>query len=74
MSDASIIKSGGLSTEEFTTTIYSSNASLSDQLPNNVYQSPYRNWDAMSIRMCDCDSGYFGPDCSLGTVIPSYTI
>ena len=27
---------------------------------------PYVNWDKNSIQMCECDSGYFGSDCSLG--------
>ena len=25
----------------------------------------YSNWDADSIQLCDCDAGYYGPDCSL---------
>lgn len=25
----------------------------------------YSNWDASSVSLCDCDRGYFGPDCSL---------
>ncbi len=25
----------------------------------------YKNWDKDSIQMCDCDYGFFGPDCSL---------
>lgn len=28
----------------------------------------YSNWDARSVTLCDCDDGYFGPDCSLGTM------
>lgn len=30
------------------------------------YGSEYQNWDKDSIQMCDCEEGYFGPDCSLG--------
>lgn len=28
---------------------------------------PYNasNWDATRIQTCQCDAGYFGPDCSL---------
>ena len=26
---------------------------------------PYTNWDQSSITLCNCDSGYFGADCSL---------
>lgn len=26
---------------------------------------PYTNWDGEAIQMCECDPGYFGPDCSL---------
>ncbi len=26
----------------------------------------YSNWDASSIMACNCELGYFGPDCSLG--------
>ena len=69
MSDASILRSGGMNAEEITTTIYSSNSSLLDKLPNSLYQSPYVNWDAASIYMCTCDSGYFGPDCSLSKAL-----
>ena len=29
----------------------------------------YTNWDQRSIMMCDCDYGYFGPDCSLGACL-----
>lgn len=25
----------------------------------------YSNWDADSLQLCDCDSGFFGADCSL---------
>lgn len=31
--------------------------------------STYNNWDKSSITMCDCDVGFFGPDCSLGLSI-----
>ena len=27
----------------------------------------YTNWDANSLTACDCDGGFFGADCSLGT-------
>ncbi len=27
--------------------------------------SVYSNWDAVSVTICECDAGYFGPDCSL---------
>ena len=26
----------------------------------------YSNWDKNSVQLCECDSGYFGADCSLG--------
>ena len=26
----------------------------------------YTNWDKSSIQLCECDSGYFGADCSQG--------
>ena len=32
----------------------------------------YNNWDARSVTLCDCDDGYFGPDCSLGTIFVIY--
>ena len=25
----------------------------------------YTNWEATSITSCTCDSGFFGPDCSM---------
>lgn len=28
--------------------------------------SPYGNWDAAGIQTCNCDAGYFGPDCAYG--------
>lgn len=28
--------------------------------------SPYTSWDKSSITICDCGTGYFGADCSLG--------
>ena len=29
----------------------------------------YDLWDRNIIRMCNCDNGYFGADCSLGIVL-----
>jgi hypothetical protein len=26
----------------------------------------YTNWEANKLFMCSCDTGFFGPDCSLG--------
>ena len=26
----------------------------------------YENWEASSLTVCNCDSSYFGADCSLG--------
>lgn len=72
MNDVSIVKSNGLNAQEITTTFYSSNNSLIDKLYNNVYQYPYQNWDSHSILMCACDSGYFGPDCSLSILLFLY--
>lgn len=28
------------------------------------YGPVYKNWDSQSIQMCECDDGFFGPDCS----------
>jgi len=28
----------------------------------------YTNWEANSTFICECDDGYFGPDCSLGVL------
>lgn len=33
----------------------------------------YGNWDEDSITLCNCDSGYFGVDCSLGKPLCRYT-
>lgn len=27
----------------------------------------YTNWDKNSIQLCECEQGFFGADCSLGT-------
>jgi hypothetical protein len=32
----------------------------------------YSNWDKSSIQMCECDRGYFGPDCTLRKYISSF--
>jgi hypothetical protein len=31
------------------------------------YGPSYSNWDSQSITICECEDGYFGPDCSLGS-------
>jgi hypothetical protein len=28
----------------------------------------YNHWDKNSIRMCNCDNGYFGSNCALGKI------
>lgn len=33
------------------------------------YGSSYSNWDSQSITICECEDGFFGPDCSLGNII-----
>ena len=33
------------------------------------YGSNYENWDKNAMMMCKCNSGYFGPDCSLGEIL-----
>lgn len=33
------------------------------------YGAVYPYWDKNSITMCDCDIGFFGPDCSLSKLI-----
>lgn len=42
----------------------------SAQLHSNAESAAYTNWDGDSSMMCVCDRGYFGADCSKGTVLP----
>ena len=34
----------------------------------SYYGSTYTAWDSDSISICNCDDGYFGADCSQGTI------
>ena len=65
LQDVSLIRSGGLNDQEFTTTTYSTSTNTSLVLTGtDDYQEVYTNWDAHAVRMCVCDNGFFGPDCS----------
>ena len=67
LQDVSLIRSGGLSDQEYTTTTYSTNSNTSVILSNiDDYQEVYTNWDAHAVRMCVCDNGYFGANCGQG--------
>lgn len=38
------------------------------------YGPVYSNWEANSLLTCQCDFGFFGPDCSLGQCSAVYAV
>lgn len=52
--------------EQATSTILNQGAANEAWVDLEAVVSPYSNWDADSIQMCNCDIGYFGPSCSQG--------